>query len=550
MSKHESRWVLLWAAVIVGLTCLPYLLAWQLAPANTQYTGLLINHFDGESYYAKMQQGARGDWLFHLAFTPEPHDGAFIFTLYLALGHLAALLGLPIPLIYHLARAAAGLFFLLVGYRFIARFFDHVQARRTAFLLLGFSAGFGWLLAPFGIETADLWVAEGFTFLSILANPHFPLAMGLMLLILLGVLDTLSPAPPSCMGGIGKRATLRGCPYDSAPRADEVKGGYVRLARLLGAAGFGLLLAVVQPFAVPIVLAVLAVFLGILALRDRHLPWSGILVTGTAMAGASPVMIYDLYVSRSNPALAAWSAQNLTPSLPPWEYALGYGLILLLALVGIGAALRHRRPADLFLLSWVGGALALLYVPFPLQRRFITGLHVPLTLLATMALEQTFWSRVRPRLRAPLTGLLVGLTALTNLFVPLIAVAGVAQGRLPLVMSRDIADACAWLGEHTAWTDTVLAPPELGEFIPAWAGNRVVYGHPFETIDAETKEAEVAHFFSPEATPTERRALLHRYGVRYVLAIPSQSDLDPPALSLTLAWMGDNAALYRLEGAP
>jgi hypothetical protein len=564
MSKHESRWVVLWAIVIVGLACVPYLLAWQLAPAGTQYTGLLINHFDGESYYAKMQQGARGDWLFHLAFTPEPHDGAFIFTFYLALGHLAALLGLPIPLAYHLARAAAGLFFLLVAYRFIARFFDRVQARRAAFLLLGFSAGFGWLLAPFGIETADLWVAEGFTFLSIFANPHFPLAIGLMLLILLGVLDTIPP---------GKRATTGGCPYDSAPRADSGKkattedrpddsapranggkrattAGCPYNARLLGAAGLGLLLAVVQPFAVPIVLAVLAVFLGILALRDRRLPWSGILVTATAMAGASPVMIYDLYVSRSNPALAAWSAQNLTPSLPPWEYALGYGLILLLALVGIRAALRRRRPTDLFLLSWVGSVLALLYVPFPLQRRFITGLHVPLTLLATIALEQTFWPRVRPRLRVPLTGLLIGFTALTNLFVALIAVAGVAQGRAPLVMSHDEATACAWLGEHTVWTDTVLAPPELGEFIPAWAGNRVVYGHPFETIDAETKEAEVAHFFSLEATPAERRALLYRYGVRYVLAIPSQSDLDPPALRLTLAWMGDNAALYRLEGAP
>ncbi|NIV33482.1 MAG: hypothetical protein GWN58_29745, partial [Anaerolineae bacterium] len=69
----------------------------------------------GESYYAKMQQGARGDWLFHLAFTSEPHEGAFIFTFYLALGHLAAALGLPIPLVYHLARICAGLFLLLVG---------------------------------------------------------------------------------------------------------------------------------------------------------------------------------------------------------------------------------------------------------------------------------------------------------------------------------------------------------------------------------------------------------------------------------------------------
>ncbi|HSR31525.1 MAG TPA: hypothetical protein VLY63_13250, partial [Anaerolineae bacterium] len=166
VSKKETLWALRWALIIVALTCLPYLIAWQLAPADAQYTGLLINHYDGESYYAKMQQGTRGDWLFHLTYTPEPHNGAFVYTFYLALGQAAAMLGLAIPVVYHLARAAASLILLLVAYRFIARFFEHPPARRAGFLLLGFSAGLGWLLAPMGLITADLWVAEGFTFLS------------------------------------------------------------------------------------------------------------------------------------------------------------------------------------------------------------------------------------------------------------------------------------------------------------------------------------------------------------------------------------------------
>ncbi len=122
MSRNESRWALLWAVVVVGLTCLPYVAAWWLAPDGTQYTGLLVNPLDGETYFAKMQQGARGDWLFHLPFTPEPHQGAFVNTFYLVLGHLSALLRLPVPLVYHLARAIAGLFLLLVAYRFIAAF--------------------------------------------------------------------------------------------------------------------------------------------------------------------------------------------------------------------------------------------------------------------------------------------------------------------------------------------------------------------------------------------------------------------------------------------
>ena len=571
MSKKEHRWALLWSIAIVGLTCLPYLLAWQLAPADTQYTGLLINHFDGESYYAKMQQGARGDWLFHLAFTPEPHEGAFIFTFYLALGHLAAALGLSIPLTYHLARAAAGLFFLLVAYRFLARFFERMPTRRAAFLLLGTSAGFGWLLTPFGVTTADLWVAEGFTFLSIFANPHFPLAIGLMLLIFLTVLDTTFrppagpapqsiPAPPRKAARSPHRRYSAGTGYSAAavPASQaegETKGGHFRP---LGAAVLGLLLAVVQPFAVPIALAVLAAYLGILALRDRRLPWRAILIAGSAATGAAPVMVYDLYVYRTNPALAAWSAQNLTPSLPPWNYALGYGLVLLLAIGGIAVALRRRRPTDLFPLAWLGSVVVLLYVPFALQRRFITGLHVPLTLLAAASLEQIVWPRFRSHRRRLATGLIVGMAALTNVFVPLVSVAGVAQGRPPLVMTGDEAAACAWLRKHTAcqvlpsgrWTDTALAPPDSGQFVPAWAGNRVVYGHPFETINANAKQAEVTRFYSAEATTAERRKLLARYGVRYVLAYPLETDLDVAALDLVPAWAGDDAVLYRVEAGP
>lgn len=527
MSKAESRWVLLWAIVIVGLASLPYLVAWQLAPDNTHYTGLLVNHYDGESYYAKMQQGARGDWLFHLPFTPETHEGAFVYTFYLALGHLATLTKLSIPLTYHLARAAAGLFLLLVAYRFFTRFFERVPARRAAFLLLGFSAGFGWLLAPLGLFTADLWVTEGLTFLSILTNPHFPLAIGLMLLTFGCILDL--------------HHTEDGCARQVA-----------------GAAVASLALSLIHPIAVPITLTVTGVYLGVLTLHQRHIPWREIIGAGAAALAAAPVMLYILFVFLPNPAMAAWTSQNSTTSLPPWDYATGYGLVLLLAVGGIVVAARRRQPTDgsteltrsLFLLAWVGTVAVLLYVPFALQRRFITGLHVPLALLATLGLTRFLWPRLPSRRRGLITGLLIGFTALTNLFVSLVAVTGVAQGRPPLVMSRDQADACAWLAEHTAWTDTVLAPPDAGQFIPAWAGNRVVYGHPFETIDAKAKEAEVDHFYSPEATPAERRALLDHYGVRYILVPIPETSLDATALGLSLAWAGGEAALYSVENLP
>ncbi|MBN1815704.1 MAG: hypothetical protein JXA14_27970 [Anaerolineae bacterium] len=516
VSKSEQRWAIVVAIAVVAVSCLPYLAAWLLAPDGTRYTGLLINHYDGHSYYAKMQQGARGDWLFHLPFTHEPHEGAFIFTFYLALGHIAGALHLPIPLVYHVARAAAGFFLLLVGYHFTAHFFRHVSNRRLAFLLLALSAGLGWLMAPLDAITADLWVAEGFTFLSILANPHFPLAIGLMLLLFMPVFD--------------------------------LEHASFRLSRAARTAVVAAILAVVQPFAVPVVLAVLGVYLLLLTWR-RGVPGTRLLYSVTTGLGAAPVMIYDLYIYTANPALAAWGAQNVTPSLPPWSYLLGYGLVLLLALFGTGVALRRREQIDLFLLAWFGTVALLLYVPFALQRRFITGFHVPLVLLAAVGLERVVLPRLPRRSRTLVTVALLGVTALTNVFVPIVPVVAVTQGQPPLVIPDAQAAALDWLADHTAWTDTVLAPTDVAHLVPAWAGNRVVYGHPFETIEAGEKKAAVEAFFAPDATPTERAAILARYGVRYVLVTGSSSIFTPPP-GIELVWTEETVALYRTGVVP
>ncbi|MFN2225919.1 MAG: hypothetical protein ACK2UY_06420, partial [Anaerolineae bacterium] len=98
---------------------------------------------------------------------------------------------------------------------------------------------------------------------------------------------------------------------------------------------------------------------------------------------------------------------------------------------------------------------------------------------------------------------------------------------------------------------TVLAPVESGQFVPAWAGNRVVYGHPFETIDAGAKEDEVERFYSGEATPAERGALLERYGVRYILWPAAAAGEDPAgALGLATAWSQGGLVLYRVGNEP
>jgi len=106
--RGEWMWVIVAATCIVTLASLPYVIVALTTPPDLRFAGTLINPFDGNSYFAKMQIGAQGGWLFHLPYTSQDHPGALLFSFHILLGHIAAWTRLPIPLVYHLARIIAG----------------------------------------------------------------------------------------------------------------------------------------------------------------------------------------------------------------------------------------------------------------------------------------------------------------------------------------------------------------------------------------------------------------------------------------------------------
>ena len=86
--------------------------------------------------------------------------------------------------------------------------------------------------------------------------------------------------------------------------------------------------------------------------------------------------------------------------------------------------------------------------------------------------------------RARLLAAVVLLLSLpTNLLILLAARHGVVTRDPQIYLSRDEAQALDWLEANTPETALVLASPDMGMFIPAHTGRRVIYGHPFETVD-------------------------------------------------------------------
>jgi len=252
-----------------------------------------------------------------------------------------------------------------------------------------------------------------------------------------------------------------------------------------------------------------------------------------------PYPLYTLWVLRADPLFAAWSAQNVTPSPSLWEWLLGFGVLGPLAAVGMVRAVRHGRPVDGLLLGWLAATLVGLALPLDLARRLSLGLGVAVGLLAGLG-----WGALRPS-RRWMTVALLAFAALTPLFLLVVGTSAALGGHPLLYLSDGEWAALGWLRDHAPHDAVVLCAPESGLFVPAWAGQRVVYGHPFETVDAEAMRAEVEQFWAGERDPDWLTAV----GIDYILYGPRERALGGPPPGDPVFRAGDTT-VYLWENGP
>lgn len=471
--------------------------------APAEFSGAQFNPLDTLSYFVKMRQGYRGEWLFTLAYTANvpPGEGVWLYGGYLLLGRLTRWLGLEasaLPVMYHLARLMAGLFFLLAGYRFMAGFFETVTARLKVWLWWALSGGLGWLAVlageaarPFLLEAvpADFWVAEAMPWLTLLSNVHFPLAWGCLLMALVWTTPALAGARPRW-----QLMTL------TALMVLVIAQAQVILLLPLG--------------------AVASAWAAWRAWRQRAVTWAEVWPVALVGGLGAPWALYSLWAARAVPSIAAWTAQNLTPSPGLVELALWGGLPL--AGVMLAALNRPRWNDSTALLAlWLAAALALMYAPFDLQRRMAMALWTPLVALGAWG-----WRGLAPRLSAlawrAVQGGVFGASTLTMLIVYLGTLAAMTSRAPQIFLSADEAAALRWLSQH-AGRAVVVAAPETGAFIPAFSDAQVIYGHPFETLNAAAQSAALTAFYA-----VGDAAVLATPNARYVFYGPREASLGPP----------------------
>jgi len=541
--RREWRWVAAISFFILAFTCLPYLLGWGVAAASDTgltFGGFVIGVEDGNSYLAKMAQGARGHWLFHIVYTSESHDGALLLLFYILLGKLAALLpgagaDLPLRLIwaYHLARLVCGAGLLAMIYRFVAEFLPTVGLRRLAWLMIALGGGLGWLLLALdmgdwlGSPPLDLILPEGFTFLTIFLLPHIALGRTLLLG---GVLIWLEGAKKLASSESRKRRTA------------------------LWAGVLWLGMGMIVPFYPLVAGMVVGGTLLAWGLLGRRFP--GREVTFSLLAGVilSPVVLYSAWVFTTNPVMAGWAKQNLILSPPLPHYLVAYLLPALLAAAGVLWVWRERPDKKYWLLvAWLLVVPPLLYAPFNFQRRLIEGYQVPLCTLAALGAGRVIWPRLRsrfPRPRLLAAALLLFLFPSSLMLVAGSSLAATAA-QAPIYHSSPELGVAAWLADHASEGDLLLSGYSAGNFMPAWAPVRVYYGHGSETVDLRIKEENVLQFYAAETDDEWRRSFLRINEIDYVLHGPGETALgafQPEGRPyLQCLYEQDGWALYKVK---
>lgn len=508
MSRRQFFIILILYSLLI---ILPVTLAFLPNGTGAVFNGFLANPSDGYSYLAKMEQGRAGAWGYSLAFTVDETRPHFLFEYYIFLGHIAGWLSLPSIFVFHFFRWLNGMLMAVV-----LRWFIHdIWKGKTihsdwiwAICLVG--SGMGWLMIWTGYSPSDFWVAEAYPFLAAYTNPHFPLSISLIL------------------GGM------------LAWRREE------RKLYLLIPAVCGLLLAVIQPFGA-VVLGGLIGFDWLIHLRKQGGDLSRIAGLVLYGAAALPIMILYQVDVANDPLLAAWNAQNVTPSAPWWDLLVSFSPGLFFAAVGAFLSFRARQVSYPVLWFWLIVGFGICFIPINLQRRFLIGIYIPLTLQAAEGIERIVsnwnlsWLK---RIKAAYLALVIP----TSILLLILAGFGILSQHPDYYFTKDEAGALTWLRSNGRAGDVILSNARMGLYLPAQTSLRVFYGHPFETPKARVNETEVTQCVQTW-TVNACGGLFSRAKIHYVWAdgglFPEQSFLAE--YSLQPIYTSASVVLYEVQ---
>jgi hypothetical protein len=564
----EYRWMLRVALFTMALTLLPYLIGWSFAQGR-QFMWLGYNLDDSCVYLSWMRQAADGSLRALNLFTTDPQHGMLLNPLFLGMGWLARLTGLPLIAVYHGCRLLFGFGLLVVVWKFICLTIADTGARRFAFLCVCFASGVGWLPLPWdALPTSptcppgpiDYWQPEAVTFLSLYLSPLFCFSMLLQVAILTLLFQ-------------GERT------------------GKINYA--VGAGICGFVLGLVHTYDILSLSAVWVVYLVVERIRrhfadeqitdepvvDRHeVPTKSAGIGSFLRAGLAglitlPAVAYIYHALQTEATFQKRANVETLSALPFW-IALGYGGTLVLAIYAACILFRKSRQgadrgdttvpsrecvwttgrsAATLLVTWAVMNVLVSYLPaskFPFQRKMLQGAHFPIAMLAGIGLAYLL---SLPSVHRQIHGfrftggIIVLLLGLTNIKFVVRDLGNYRDNRAQTMQQRPFLnpgeiDALEWIRKN-APADAAIQPlpwvvvgggkigvadMSLACFAPGLTHHPVYCGHwgetpDYVTADGRGKLMELVRFMRPNFPDSDRINLLRKMKVQYVIFSQKES---------------------------
>jgi hypothetical protein len=467
--------------------------------------------------------------------TTEPQDGRVLSLYFTGLGLLSRLTGLSVAATWNVARVAVALLFFWLLFRLLGLFFERPGQRFLAFALVATGGGLGWLMLAlregFG-ESDALYLADlhkdgviGYSTFGYLYHPQAILAQCFFL-----------------------AAVLLWARWRSSGRAGWLAGALACAALIFPAHG---------PSSPVFYAALLMAPLIPLVFRfEASVAWERLRALAPFALPAALAAAYVLW-ARGDPVYRGFAdtyAQLRHLREPLFFYPVGYGVVFLLAIVGIPRVATQRPEQRDLLLGWTLAALVASANPFLFAWKFQFALHVPLCILAAAgapwAWERVSRARLLSRLakRRALAG--AGLVAFASISSLFLFGRTLARASDPaLFASAEEIEALSALARKPP--GNVLGRYRTGSLVIHYTPHRAYLAHYTGTIDPARKDDAVRSFFRADAPAAEKRRFLREASIHYVYYGPRERELGPlDASSLGLRRFFGNGAVEIYEAAP
>jgi hypothetical protein len=146
---------------------------------------------------------------------------------------------------------------------------------------------------------------------------------------------------------------------------------------------------------------------------------------------------------------------------------------------------------------------------------------------------------------------LAGASTSVLVYLALLASALVNKPAEAYLWTQSEAAAAAWLGQHSAASDVILASTEFANPLAGGIDGRVVHGHIVATLHSDEKKALVTRFFSADVSAAERSDLLRESGATLVAFGPGERALGATDLDhqphLELVYARDGVELFKVS---